>query len=220
MKKLKELQKSIDEILSTEWARRKGTVVPDTTTIQHSNDAVEIDGTVLYADLADSTGLVLGYRDWFAAEVYKTYLLTACELIRNNGGTITAFDGDRVWPYIWAIQRTRMQRRPLCKLITWLRKKLTLAFELITRPHPTNSSRPSGLIPASCWSQKRECGARTISYGLVARRITLRSSVAYGKAITPLSSRPTFSTNSMPTARMPGLHLNACGKKLGGMKLA
>jgi class 3 adenylate cyclase len=96
MKKLKELQSSIDEILSTDWARRKGTVVPDTDTIKHSNDAVEIDGTVLYADLADSTGLVQGYKDWFAAEVYKAYLLTACELIRNNGGTITAFDGDRV----------------------------------------------------------------------------------------------------------------------------
>lgn len=96
MKKLRELQKSIDEIFSTEWDRRKGLVVPDTTSITNSNDAVEIDGTVLYADLADSTGLVLGYRDWFAAGVYKAYLLTACELIRNNGGTITAFDGDRV----------------------------------------------------------------------------------------------------------------------------
>jgi class 3 adenylate cyclase len=96
MKKLSELRDLIDGILSTEWDRRKGSVVPDTNSITHSNDAVEIDGTVLYADLADSTSLVQGYKDWFAAEMYKAYLLTACELIRNNGGTITAFDGDRV----------------------------------------------------------------------------------------------------------------------------
>jgi class 3 adenylate cyclase len=50
----------------------------------------------LYADLADSTGLVEGYKDWFAAKVYKAYLMAASELIRNNGGTITGFDGDRV----------------------------------------------------------------------------------------------------------------------------
>src|SRR5436305_868835 len=59
-------------------------------------EAVELDATVLYADLADSTGLVQGYKDWFAAEVYKTYLMAASELIKNNDGTITAFDGDRV----------------------------------------------------------------------------------------------------------------------------
>ncbi len=96
MKKLSELQASIDEILSTNWDRRQGTVIPDADDIQLGNDAVELEGTVLYADLADSTGLVQGYKDWFAAEVYKAYLLTACELIRNNNGTITAFDGDRV----------------------------------------------------------------------------------------------------------------------------
>lgn len=96
MKKLSELQKAIDEILTTNWQRRKGTVVPETETVQLGNDAVELEGTVLYADLVDSTKLVQGFKDWFAAEVYKAYLMAASELIKNNGGTITAFDGDRV----------------------------------------------------------------------------------------------------------------------------
>src|SRR4051812_36873707 len=61
-----------------------------------SNDAVEIDGTVLYADLAESTPLVKGYKDWFAAEVYKNYLYCAARIIRLRGGVITAYDGDRV----------------------------------------------------------------------------------------------------------------------------
>lgn len=31
-----------------------------------------------------------------AAEVYKTYLRCASQIIRDEGGTITAYDGDRV----------------------------------------------------------------------------------------------------------------------------
>ena len=96
MKKLSELQDAIDEILSNKWERREGTIVPEAEDVGLGNDAVELVGTVLYADLVDSTGLVQGYRDWFAAEVYKMYLMCTSELIKNNGGTVTAFDGDRV----------------------------------------------------------------------------------------------------------------------------
>ncbi|SPP65999.1 adenylate/guanylate cyclase domain-containing protein [Nitrospira lenta] len=92
----KELQAEVAAILATKWQRRDGTVVPDTSNIKLGNDAADLDGTVLYADLADSTGLVNNYKDWFAAEVYKAYLVVASRIIRNNGGEITAFDGDRV----------------------------------------------------------------------------------------------------------------------------
>lgn len=96
MKTLAEIEVGIVEILKTQWKRRNGLKVPEAEDVQLGNDSVELEGTVLYADLEDSTGLVLGYKDWFAAEAYKCYLMAASELIRNNGGTITAFDGDRV----------------------------------------------------------------------------------------------------------------------------
>lgn len=96
MKTRAQLEASVDEIFSTHWAKRQGEVVPDQDGIRLGNDAVELDATILYADLADSTGLVTGYKDWFAAEIYKAYLTIACEIIRNNSGVITAFDGDRV----------------------------------------------------------------------------------------------------------------------------
>jgi class 3 adenylate cyclase len=70
--------------------------VPEAEDVELGNDAVCLNGTVLYADMSDSTGLVDGYKDWFAAEIYKTYLISACRIIRANGGEITAFDGDRV----------------------------------------------------------------------------------------------------------------------------
>jgi len=46
--------------------------------------------------MADSTALVDGFKSEFAAEVYKTYLMGTCRVVRSNGGEITAFDGDRV----------------------------------------------------------------------------------------------------------------------------
>ena len=86
----------INSIFKTKWKIREGRIVPDSDNISLGNDAVKIEGTVLYADMDDSTGLVNGYKDWFAAEVYKAYLVAACKAIRHEGGEITAFDGDRV----------------------------------------------------------------------------------------------------------------------------
>lgn len=91
-----ELRQEVDAILKTKWESRDGYVVPSTETIQLGNDAVKLNGTVFYADLADSSGLVQGHKSWFAAEVYKCYLACACRIIRSLGGEITAFDGDRV----------------------------------------------------------------------------------------------------------------------------
>lgn len=86
----------IAAIFSTKWQAREGRKVPEAEDVQLGNDAVTLDGTVLYADLDDSTGLVTGFKDWFAAEVYKAYLLSACRVIKRLHGEITAFDGDRV----------------------------------------------------------------------------------------------------------------------------
>ena len=91
-----DLTQEVHSILNTKWETRDGQVVPEADDVQLDNDAVLLDGTVLYADLAESTTLVSGYKNWFAAEVYKSYLVCACTIIRSNGGEITAFDGDRV----------------------------------------------------------------------------------------------------------------------------
>lgn len=80
----------------TAWTRRDGQKVPNTEDISLGNTAVMLDAVVLYADLKDSTGLVKGYKDWFASEVYKNYLYAVSRIIRAHDGVITAFDGDRV----------------------------------------------------------------------------------------------------------------------------
>lgn len=92
----KELKEFAKETHGTEWTRRNGQIVPKTEDVSLGNHAVDVDAVVLYADLQGSTDLVRGYKDWFAAEVYKNYLYSVSRIIRKNGGAITAFDGDRV----------------------------------------------------------------------------------------------------------------------------
>lgn len=91
-----DITKEVEDIFKARWTTREGQVVPEADDIQLGNHAVELDGTVLYADLAESTSLVNTQKAEFAAEVYKTYLHCASRIITKNGGTITAFDGDRV----------------------------------------------------------------------------------------------------------------------------
>lgn len=96
MKSSTEILGEVTKTFAAKWVTREGKVVPGQDAIKLGNDGVKLDATVLYADMADSTALVDSFHDWFAAEIYKSYLLAACHVIRNNQGEITAFDGDRV----------------------------------------------------------------------------------------------------------------------------
>lgn len=91
-----DLEKYVKKTHDDVWAKRDGQKVPEAEDVKLGADAVLLDGTVLYADLAESTALVKGHYDWFSAEVYKNYLYCAAKLIRARGGTVTAYDGDRV----------------------------------------------------------------------------------------------------------------------------
>lgn len=93
---LDELTRYVDTVFAEQWVRRAGQKVPETGDVALKNEAVELEATVLYADLASSTKMVKAKKDSVAAEVYKSYLYCAAKLIRAKGGTITAYDGDRV----------------------------------------------------------------------------------------------------------------------------
>lgn len=91
-----DLENYVQKVLDETWERRAGRKVPDPEDVPLKNLAVELDATVLYADLAASTKMVKTKKDWFATEVYKNYLYCASRIIRHRGGSITAYDGDRV----------------------------------------------------------------------------------------------------------------------------
>lgn len=93
-----ELAAEVEETFSTQWEVQKTTAVsaPDDLRL-NANHAKDLEtATVLYADLDGSTNMVDNFGWTFSAEVYKTYLRCAAEVIKSENGVITAYDGDRV----------------------------------------------------------------------------------------------------------------------------
>lgn len=91
-----DIEAEVKNILKDQWTTRDGSVVPESEDLALGNEAVILDGTVLYADISGSTNIVARSKPHFAAEVYKAYLHCAAKLIRSEGGIITAYDGDRI----------------------------------------------------------------------------------------------------------------------------
>lgn len=92
-----ELRTAVVDIFRYQWSATDGRVIPVPGDLGLGNTARSFDAaTVLYADLDGSTALVDSYQWQFAAEVYKAYLRCAARIINDEGGNITAYDGDRV----------------------------------------------------------------------------------------------------------------------------
>lgn len=91
-----DLTVKIYDILNEPWVTEDGRVVPKTEDINQKNGGKYLDATYLYADLADSTLLAKRFVPEFAARVVRMYIRSAVDCIRNQGGHVRSFDGDRV----------------------------------------------------------------------------------------------------------------------------
>ena len=93
-----DLTAEVKSTFASTWDEQAANVVPAAEDLRlNANHAKNLEkATVLYADLDGSTSMVDGYEWWFSAEVYKNYLRCAAQVIRSEGGTITAYDGDRI----------------------------------------------------------------------------------------------------------------------------
>ena len=90
------LRAEVRKIFQEKWTTVSRGVVPESVDLELGNDAVTLHGTVLYADLDRSTELVDTKKAWFAAEIYKAYLVCSARIIESERGAITAYDGDRI----------------------------------------------------------------------------------------------------------------------------
>lgn len=93
-----DLSAEVKSTFAQAWDVQKTERVPAPEDLRlNANHAKDLEkATVLYADLDGSTSMVDNY-DWeFSAEIYKTFLRCASQIIRSEGGAITAYDGDRV----------------------------------------------------------------------------------------------------------------------------
>jgi adenylate cyclase len=91
-----DLTSQTQEIFSTAWESRGGTVIPESEDVALKNGAVKVSATFLYADLAASSKLAEACPWGTTAKIIRAYLNCCTRLIIAYGGKIRSFDGDRV----------------------------------------------------------------------------------------------------------------------------
>jgi class 3 adenylate cyclase len=123
-----DLTKEVGTIFRSHWEDEATTAVPEAEDLRlNSNHSKTLKAAaVLYADIDGSTSMVDQYPWKFSAEVYKAYLRCASQVIKSQGGAITAYDGDRVMGiFVGDYPRTDAVRAAL---------KINWAVEQIIRP--------------------------------------------------------------------------------------
>ncbi|MDP2816633.1 MAG: adenylate/guanylate cyclase domain-containing protein [Rectinemataceae bacterium] len=155
-----ELIEQVAKIFREQWKERDGRVVPETDDVALANEAVKLeDAVVLYADMSGSTALVNSKTWKFAAEVYKTFLYCAARIITSEGGTITAYDGDRIMAvYIGASPNTSAVRTAL--KINWCR--IEIINPLLVKQYPTKTYQLKHVVGID---RSTLCAARTGARG-------------------------------------------------------
>lgn len=138
-----ELEKDVAAIFRARWSTRDGVVVPTDDSVTLGNDAVNVEATVLYADLDSSTGLVATQERTFAAEIYKTYLICAAKIIRSEGGAVTAYDGDRVMAVYMGNPKNTPAVRTALKINYAIQEIVTPALK---SQYPSNDYSPRAVI--------------------------------------------------------------------------
>lgn len=89
------LSTAVDNVFNTALTERNGTVVPTTDSVTNSQ-AVKLNATFLYADLAGSAMLSRICPWQTTAKIMRAYLDCTTRLIKAWGGEVRSFDGDRV----------------------------------------------------------------------------------------------------------------------------
>ena len=80
-----DLESEVKKIFKDPWTTRDGTVVPESDALVLGNDAVNLEGTVLYADLSGSTKLVESNMPQFAASREVQFLTQPQFLLKILG---------------------------------------------------------------------------------------------------------------------------------------
>lgn len=120
-----DLEAAVDGIIAAAYDQRDGKVVPESEDVKFMHDAVALEATFLYADLADSTELARRNKA-IASDVFQCFLSSASRVILSEKGAIRSFDGDRVMAvFIGDGQRTAAARTAL---------RIHYAFTHIVKP--------------------------------------------------------------------------------------
>lgn len=90
------IESSVADIFNAAWNITDGRVVPTTEDVVLKNGGKRVEATYLYADLAGSSKLAHTMKKETTATIVRAYINTASRILRQYGGEIRSFDGDRV----------------------------------------------------------------------------------------------------------------------------
>ena len=121
-----DLESIVNDVLYAPWDLRTGNTVPTVESVALRGGGVELQATVLYADLAQSSKLATEFDRRVAAKVVKVFLACSTRLIREQDGEITSFDGDRVMGIF--VGKTKNTDAAICAL------KINYAVTKIIKP--------------------------------------------------------------------------------------
>ncbi|MBP2215117.1 adenylate/guanylate cyclase domain-containing protein [Arthrobacter sp. CAN_C5] len=112
------IESSVTDIFKEPWAITDGRVVPKTDDVVMKNGGRRVDATYLYADLAGSSKMANSLHKETTAKIIRAYINTASRILRNFGGEIRSFDGDRVMAIFMGVDKeTKAVRAALA--INW-----------------------------------------------------------------------------------------------------
>jgi adenylate cyclase len=90
------IETRVSTIFNMTWNIRVGQVIPKTNDVALINGAVKLRAVLLYADLFDSTTLARKFPRSVAAKIVRAYLSSMTQMVKDSGGEIRSFDGDRI----------------------------------------------------------------------------------------------------------------------------
>ncbi len=196
------ISQASDSLKST-WKEEITEIVPDPEDLAlNSNHAKHLESaTVLYADLNGSTNMVDNYKWYFSAAIYKIYLRSAAQIIRSEGGFITAYDGDR----IMAIFTGKLKNTSAVKAAL----KINYAVENILRPAIKKQ------YPNSSFLLKHVVGIDTSSLRAVRIGVKADNDIVwigraanYAAKLCTLSEAPIWITKSVHDVILPEVKLH------------
>jgi class 3 adenylate cyclase len=203
-----DIAEEVTKIFSSTWRTRKGVKVPEAADILLGNEAVTLEGTVMYADLAGSTDMVDRYKKAFSAEVYKAYLYSTAKIIRSEGGVITAYDGDRAMAVF--IGDTKNTTAARCALkINWTIKNVVMPGLRAQYPTETFSIRHVvGIDTSELWVARTGIrGANDL--------VWVGSAANYAAKLTELDAAyPTWITHRVYDRLLNGSKISSDGRNM------
>lgn len=89
-----DLEKTAVDFFDGAYSITKGTAIPNVEDIAFGKVGRELELTMLFADIRESTAIVDGFRRTTAARMYKAFLGGMARIAKHRGGELRSFNGD------------------------------------------------------------------------------------------------------------------------------